>query len=342
MSAVWQVNSLPCIKSWISSPQSPFLSLRVMLIMAGLVLSVSEQECVWSGRWLSHWCPLPPEWPCMHWPLLLGRDQRFRTHRLASSITKEVARNGAEVLTPWSKPWWWEAGFTFIIHPRALTPGGKFLQRERDPLCIVRLLLHRCLCRHIVMVMCLFQMKSDLFFFVTEWILWAKFHIALLLILPLAQKMKHFTPKLHPAETAQITSAREKQGSWIHCSHLDSIFELMLLWSRDEELRMNPPVAQLPVQCDGFLPTLALIAQCPFCIQVFTNQICNSQPVPEVAHSMPFKVLLNYFDSGFLIICKHMGEQNRFYFPLRTFPSSVSFWKLVAAQMEIFVGGTWW
>ena len=50
-------------------------------------------------------------------------------------------------------------------------------------------------------------------FFITERILWAKFHVALLLALPLAQKIKRFIPKLHPAEKALITSAREKQGS---------------------------------------------------------------------------------------------------------------------------------
>lgn len=64
---------------------------------------------------------------------------------------------------------------------------------------------------------------------ITELIPWAKFHIALLLVLPPAQKMKHFTPKLHLAEKAQIMSSREKQGSQLRHSHLDSIFELMFL-----------------------------------------------------------------------------------------------------------------
>lgn len=57
---------------------------------------------------------------------------------------------------------------------------------------------------------------------------------------------------------------------------------------------MTPPPPPPIAQCDAVLPSLALIVQCAFCIQVFMNQTWNSQPVPEIAHSMPFEVLLNW------------------------------------------------
>lgn len=85
-----------------------------------------------------------------------------------------------------------------------------------------------CLSHYIVMVMGLLQPRSDtLFFFITELIIWTEFHIALLLILPVARKWKHFIPKLHLVEKAQTTPAIEKQGS--HHSRLGSISELMFL-----------------------------------------------------------------------------------------------------------------
>lgn len=58
------------------------------------------------------------------------------------------------------------------------------------------------LCCCIVMVMYLLQMKSDPLF-ITEWILWAKFHISLLLSLLPTGEAEHFTSKLHLAEKAQ-------------------------------------------------------------------------------------------------------------------------------------------
>lgn len=59
------------MRSWVSSSQSLFLSLRGMQILPGLVLVVSEQEqYAWRKMWPSQW---PREWPHIPWHSLLGR-----------------------------------------------------------------------------------------------------------------------------------------------------------------------------------------------------------------------------------------------------------------------------
>lgn len=86
---------------------------------------------------------------------------------------------------------------TTLLGATSTGSTGKFLweRGKRSSLCY-RAVLAFFLSHCIVMVMGLLQMRSHTIFFfviITKLIIWTTFHIALLLILPLAQKMETFS-----------------------------------------------------------------------------------------------------------------------------------------------------